>query len=185
MSSGISKKAIIFMMATLEDINSREATECKNSKQQKKKHVETILKSKADEGSNSIGNKTKAKKGSQNSLEAPASTEDARRKTSSEVVPHNAPDTQNTHRDAGDSGGGRKKKSKKAMSPERLHQKKMKADNLMPKNIPLVLTAAKNGRVISHGEEPNLEEAALDKKNLCNSLGTFYSLAQNRYSTSA
>lgn len=106
-------------------------------------------------------------------------------KTSSEVVPHNAPDTQNTHRDAGDSEGGRKKKSKKAMSPERLHQKKMKADNLMPKNIPLVLTAAKNGRVISHGEEPNLEEAALDKKNLCNSLGTFYSLAQNRYSTSA
>lgn len=175
MSSGISKRAINFVLETLEDINSREAAEREESRKRKKNQAENILKSKADEGVNSIGIKMKAKKGAQKFVEAPASIEDiVMRKQSSEVVPHNASDTQNTKWDVGDSGGGRKKKSKRALSPEKTRQKKMKADNFMDEDTPLVLTAVEKGRVVSHGEEPSLEEAALDRKKFLQLFGHIF-----------
>lgn len=146
MSSGISKKAINFVLETLEDINSREAATHEESRKQKKKQAKNILKSKADEGGSSIGNKSKARKGAQKSEEAPASIETERRKKSLEVVSHNAPDTQNTQRDAGDTWSGRKKKAKRALSPEKkTRQKKMKADDLMHEDTPLILIAAEKG----------------------------------------
>ena len=50
----------------------------------------------------------------------------------------------------------------------------MKANDLMHEDTPLILTAAEKGRVISHGEEPNLEEAALDRKKFLQLFGHIY-----------
>jgi len=41
-------------------------------------------------------------------------------------------------------------------------------------DTPLVLTAAEKGRVISHGEEPSLEEVALDRKKFLQLFGHIY-----------
>lgn len=176
MSSGISKKAINFVLETLEDINSREAATREESRKQKKKQAEDILQSKADEGGSSVGNKSKAKKKAQRSEEVPASIETGRRQKSLEVVPRNAPDTREPQGDAGDTGDtGRKKKAKRTSSPEKkTRQKKMKASDIMNEDTPLVLTAAEKGRVIAHGEEPSLEEAALDRKKFLQLFGHIY-----------
>lgn len=41
-------------------------------------------------------------------------------------------------------------------------------------DTPLVLTATEKGRVISHGEEPSLEEAALDRNFFIQLFGHLY-----------
>ena len=172
MSSGISKRAINFVLETLEDLNSREAATREESRQQKKKQAEGILKSKTDEGGSSIGLKPKAKGKKPEELTASLETE---RRKPHEVVPHVDTETQNTERDAGDAGSGRKKKAKRALSPEKkTKQKKMKPDVVMHEDTPLVLTQAEKGRVISQGQQPSLEEAALDRKKFLQLFGHIY-----------
>lgn len=87
----------------------------------------------------------------------------------SEVVPYRAPDVEVV---AEGVGGKNKKKSKRALSPEK-KQKKMKGD-FVTEDTPLVLTAAEKGRVISHVEEPSLEEAALDRKKFMHLFGHIF-----------
>ena len=61
---------------------------------------------------------------------------------------------------------------KRAASPERKTKpKKMKAKE---DDTPLVLTATEKGRVITHGEEPSLEEATKDRRKFIQLFGYLY-----------
>ena len=64
--------------------------------------------------------------------------------------------------------------AKRTLSLERkTKQKKMKATDATD-DTPLVLTATEKGRVIAHGEEPSLEEAAADRKKFMQLFGHLY-----------
>ena len=178
MVSGVSKKAINFILETLGDINAREATEKEASRKQKKKQAETLLKSRTQDGGSS--KKLKSMKGSQKpaeedvegTIEAPKKS----KKVPSQIVPLSTPmDQTNVEKNTQETAGARKPQAaKRTLSPERkTKQKKLKSTDAT-EDTPLVLTATEKGRIITHGEEPSLEEAALDRKKFLQLFGHLY-----------
>ena len=178
MVSGVSKKAINFILETLGDINAREATEKEASRKQKKKQAETLLKSRTQDGGSS--KKThKSMKGSQKPAEedVKGTIEAAKksRKITSEFVPFTHLDQTILEENPQETSGARKPQvAKRTLSPERkTKQKKMKSIDVA-EDTPLVLTATEKRRVITHGEEPSLEEVALDRKKFLQLFGHLY-----------
>jgi hypothetical protein len=74
-----------------------------------------------------------------------------------------------------DTSGARKTAASKKTTDEekKTKPKRAKAADAL-EGTPLVLTAAERGRVIAHGEEPSLEEAAADRKKFVQLFGHLY-----------
>ena len=96
------------------------------------------------------------------------------KKTPSDIVPFTPTDQPIPEKNTQSTAGARKSQaSKRASSPERKSKKQKKAIDVA-EDTPLVLTATEKGRVITHGEEPSLEEAALDRKKFLQLFGHLY-----------
>ena len=175
LTSGVSKKAINFILEALSDINEREAAELKASRKQKKKQAETLLKARNDDG----GRTKPQRKQNPNEGDVGGTSDPVEKlkKKPAEVVPRDTPlnPMPLQQNDPHETAGSRKPTpQKRALSPEkRSKQKKMKATDLSDDN-PVVLTATERGRVIAHGEEPSLAEAAADRKKFVQLFGHLY-----------
>ena len=172
MVSGVSKKAINFVLGTLEDINESSKAEQEASRKQKKKQAETVLKSRTQEGGSSRSRTPQSRKGSQKSADDDmrATTDTTNTKKGGEIVQFSdAMEEDDIERP---DNAKRPASAKRASSPGRKTKpKKMKSAE---EETPLVLTATEKGRVISHGEEPSLEEAAKDRKKFIQLFGHLY-----------
>ena len=160
MKAGISKKAINFVLETLEDLNRREAAEFEALKKQKS------ARSKAGEGSNT-GRTQKSKTGPRKVAEVPVDTAETERLNEGHMVPY-------TEREAEETTHAKNKKPKRALSPDKKTKKKKPRADLDSGDNPLVLTATEKGRVIAQGEEPSLEEAAQDRKKFMQLFGHIF-----------
>ena len=156
-ASGVSKRAINFILDTLGDLNAKVEAEYEASTKKKKKQAENVLQARAQDGGSSKSKKTK--KGLQNpDVEDTRSTPDALKRT--DVVALSTPMEEDNLKKT--PAAKKQPAAKRASSPARkTKSKKLKAKD---EETPMVLTAAEKGRVISHGEEPSLEEAAQDRK---------------------
>lgn len=171
MVSGVSKKAINFILETLGDINAREASNREESRRQKKKQAETILKPRSHEGGSSKPRAPRAPKVSQKPTEVERTQEPKKSKRPpGELVPFSAP----PEASRGSSETRRQQAPKRASSPEKRSKKQKTKIAEGPEETPLVLTQAEKGRVITHGEEPSLEEAAADRKKFRQLFGHLY-----------
>ena len=163
-TSGVSKKAINFILEALSDINEREATEKEASRKQKKKQAEGLFKPRTEDG----GAKKTHKKHKLAKEDVGGASEAAKNSLVINPTPiqrHNPEKTAGARKPAA---------AKRTLSSERkTKQKKMKADDATD-DTPLVLTAPEKGKVISHGEEPSLEEAAADRKKFVQLFGHLY-----------
>jgi hypothetical protein len=165
MVSGVSKKAINFILETLGEINAREAADREESRRQKKKQAETILKPKPHEGGTSKPRTPRAPKGSQKSAGIERGHEAKISKTvPAPQVPFSAPVAPVTNPTCEPSGPRRQPAPKRTQSPEKKAKKQKTKTPDVAEETPLVLTQAEKGRVIAHGEEPSLEEATADRK---------------------
>jgi hypothetical protein len=154
MVSGVSKRAINFILDTLGDMNTKIEAEHEASLSKKKKHAENVLQSRANDGGS--GKSKRPVKGLSKPGEGVVrGTPDAAKKTN-DIVPYSTPvEEDNVEKPP---AAKRKSAGKRASSPsKKTKPKKMKSND---EETPLVLTATEKGRVITHGEEPSLEEAA-------------------------
>lgn len=174
MVSGVSKKAINFILETLGEINAREAADREESRRQMKQQAETILKPRPH-GGTSKQRTPRAPKGSQKSTDIDRAYEAKKSKTvAAEVVPFSAPVEPITNPPRDTSGARRQPAPRRAVSPEKKSKKQKSKTTEAPEETPLVLTQAEKGRVITHGEEPSLEEAAADRKKFRQLFGHLY-----------
>ena len=172
LTSGVSKKGINFIVEALDDLNERFYAEKEALVREKQKQAETLLKSRTEEG----GSKRKKQKQKYTEEDVGGTSEPMMKKTFAPVpltTPINPTPLQQSN--PRDSAGARKPPAaKRTASPERkTKKKKMKATDSTD-DTPLVLTAAEKGRVIAHGEEPSLEEAAADRKKFVQLFGHLY-----------
>ena len=173
--SGASKKGINFILEALGDLNEKEAAEKEASRKEKRKQADSLFKSRTEEG----GSKRKTHKKQKSAEEDAGGTSEGAKKSkkTTEGVPMTTPINpvplqQSNPRD--NAAARKPPASKRTVSPERKSkQKKMKATNPI-NDTPLVLTAAEKGRVIAHGEEPSLEEAAADRKKFVQLFGHLF-----------
>jgi hypothetical protein len=176
MVSGVSKKAINFLLEAIGDINSREANEREALRKQKKKQAETLLKSRTDDEGSKKKKHKKQKPGDQD-VEGTREVAKKPKKASGELVPlatpTNATPIMQSHPQ--ETSGARKPPASKRTTDEerRTKPKKAKAADAS-EETPLVLTATERGRVIAHGEEPSLEEGAADRKKFVQLFGHLY-----------
>jgi hypothetical protein len=174
MVSGVSKKAINFIIEAIGDINAREASEKEALRKQKKKQAETLLKSRIDDGSKKKASK-KQKPGEGN-LAGTRETSN-KGKVSGDIVPVEAtlnPSPIRQHNPEETEGARKPPAAKRTTEePRKTKAKRMKA-TADTDEIPLVLTAAEKGRVIAQGTEPSLEEAAVDRKKFVQLFGHLY-----------
>ena len=105
MKSGISRKAINFVLETLEDLNGREAAKYEALRKQKNK-------SKVGEGRSNTGKPQKARTGPRKLPDDRVGTPERERAQDTEVIAY-------TERDADETQGKTKKKPKRALSPEK------------------------------------------------------------------
>jgi len=175
MVSGVSKKAINFILETLGEINAREAAEREESRRQKKKQAETILKPRPPEGGTSKPRTPRPPKGSQKSADIERGHEAKISKiVPAPKVPFSAPVSPVTNPPREPSGPRRQPVPKRTQSPEKKAKKQKTKTPDVAEETPLVLTQAEKGRVIAHGEEPSLEEAAADRKKFRQLFGHLY-----------
>jgi len=170
MVSGVSNKAINFLLEAIGDINAREANEREALRKQRKKQAETLLKSRTDdEGSKK---KHKKQKPAHQDLEGTREVVKKPKKSSGELVSSATPIGQSHPQET---PGARKPPTSKRTADEERKTKSKKAKAAdASEETPLVLTATERGRVIAHGEEPSLEEAAADRKKFVQLFGHLY-----------
>ena len=123
------------------------------------------------DGGSSRSRTPQSKKGSQKSADDDLrGTTETKPKKRGEIVQFSTPmEADNIDRLASTRN---KAHGKRASSPERKTKpKKMKST---VEDTSVVLTATEKGRVITHGEEPNLEEAAKDRKKFIQLFGHLY-----------
>jgi len=176
MVSGVSKKAINFLLEAIGDINHREANEREAVMKQKKKQAETLMKTRTDDEGSKKKKNTKQKPGDQ---DVEGSREGAKKpkKASAELVPvatqSDATPIMQSHLQ--ETTGVKKPPASKRTKDEERKTKPKKAKAVDASDeTPLVLTATERGRVIAHGEEPSLEEAAADRKKFVQLFGHLY-----------
>ena len=161
--SGASKKAINFILETIGDMNAKMDAEQEAASKKKKKHAETVLQSRTHDGGSS--KPRKPTKGPPKPGEGDArGTQEAVKKTTDIVA--------STQTEDKTPPAKKQTATKGAASPhKKTKQTKAKARD---DETPLVLTATEKGRVITHGEEPSLEEAAQDRKKFIQLFGHLY-----------
>lgn len=147
--------------------------EHKASLKQQKKHAEALVQSMAHDGGSSRSKTFKSMKESHKSAkEEVRGTTDAVKKPKNrgDIVQFSTPmEEDNIDKTA---GAKRQLAGKRASSLERkTTPKKMKSTD---EDTPLVLPATEYDRVITHGEEPSLDEAALDCKKFIQLFGYLY-----------
>ena len=125
MATGVSKKAINFILETLGEINAREATDREESRRQKKQQAETILKPRSHEGGSSKPRTARGPKGSHKPAEGERAHEAKKSKRlPGEVVPLSTPDdTTRKEINHGDTSGARRQAPKRPLSPEKKTKK--------------------------------------------------------------
>ena len=174
MGSGISKKAINFILEAIGDINAREAAEKEVLKKQKKKQAETLLASRNDGGNKKTQKKQRP---GEESVGGARETSKKSKNVSGDIGPlaRTLNPTPILENNPEETTGLRKPAATKRTTdePRKTKAKRMKATDDTDET-PLVLTAAEKGRVIAHGEEPSLEEAAADRKKFVQLFGHLY-----------
>jgi hypothetical protein len=175
MGSGVSKKAINFIIEAIGDINAREASEKEALRKQKKKQAETLLNSKIDDGSKKKA--SKKQKPGEGDVSGTRETSKKGKKVYGDIVPVAAtlnPSPIRRHNPEETEGARKPPAAKRTTEePRKTKAKRMKATDDTDET-PLVLTAAEKGRVIAQGAEPSLEEAAADRKKFVQLFGHLY-----------